>query len=324
MFCGALVFAAKPAGANARANSRSSCQDFRYRFVWDKVEAIRYTWNGEITGLFKTAHKWEWEPKTGKISYEGPDKEGKPVKVSYDSSQLGSQSDQVKNEVEPAFVNDNYWPLFPFHAYWDTSASAIDEGISLNCRWAPASATLIPVKYPAEVGGYTPGDTWELYVGKDNRVVYFVFHRGGTKQPSRVLRNLGRLQEGRSYPVLNRASRDRRWQAPAHFDFGRGGEGGGIGQVDGRAINNRQAESDYFTNQIPGDYDSGAGTAQFWQIAICGHADLQRRALASNDWAVRVRLLTVRLASVVFQHIHRGMPPETRKAGTRQEGCGLG
>ena len=30
---------------------------------WDQVEAIRYTWNGEITGLFKAAHKWEWEPK---------------------------------------------------------------------------------------------------------------------------------------------------------------------------------------------------------------------------------------------------------------------
>ena len=38
---------------------------------WDQVEAIRYTWNGEITGLFKAAHKWEWEPKTGKVTYEG-------------------------------------------------------------------------------------------------------------------------------------------------------------------------------------------------------------------------------------------------------------
>lgn len=35
---------------------------------WNKIEAIRYTWNGEIPGLFKVAHAWEWEPKTGKIS----------------------------------------------------------------------------------------------------------------------------------------------------------------------------------------------------------------------------------------------------------------
>src|SRR5712672_3130413 len=50
---------------------------------YGQVEAIRYTWNGEITGLFKASHVWEWEPKTGKISYEGKDKDGKPVKVTY-------------------------------------------------------------------------------------------------------------------------------------------------------------------------------------------------------------------------------------------------
>jgi hypothetical protein len=152
---------------------------------WEQVEAVRYTWNGEITGLFKAAHKWEWEPKTGKVTYEGVDKDGKPVKVSYDSSQLSSQSDQVKNEVEPSFINDNYWALFPLHASWDKSASAIDQG-KFNLPVGPGTAELLPIKYPAEVGGFTPGDIWDLYVGKDNRVVYFVYHRGGARPPSRV------------------------------------------------------------------------------------------------------------------------------------------
>ena len=152
---------------------------------WDKVEAIRYTWNGEIPGLFKAAHAWEWEPKTGKISYEGKDKDGKPVKVTYDSSQLSSQSDQAKNEVEPAFVNDNYWLLFPFHAYWDSSATVTDHGMH-KLPLGNGSAELVAVKYPLE-GGYTPGDTWELYVGKDKRVEQFVYHRGGPKKPSVVI-----------------------------------------------------------------------------------------------------------------------------------------
>lgn len=152
---------------------------------WDKVEAIRYTWNGEITGLFKASRVWEWEPKTGKISFEGKDKEGKPVKVTYDSSQLSSQSDQVKNEVEPGFVNDNYWALFPFHAYWDKSATVTDEGMK-KLPTGAGSATLVSVKYPTEAGGYTPGDTWDLYVAKDNRVELLVFHHGGDKKPSLV------------------------------------------------------------------------------------------------------------------------------------------
>jgi hypothetical protein len=152
---------------------------------WDKVDAVRYTWNGEITGLFKAAHKWEWEPKTGKVTFDGTGKDGRPVHVTYDSSQLSSQPDQVKNEVEPSFINDNYWALFPLHASWDKSASAIDQG-RFNLPLGAGTAELLPIKYPSEAGGFTPGDIWDLYIGKDNRVVYFVYNRGGSKPPSRV------------------------------------------------------------------------------------------------------------------------------------------
>jgi hypothetical protein len=186
LLCGVLVFAPT---SWAQAPQRAPILDQVAKTYgidsWDQVEAIRYTWNVDIPGLFKASHKWEWEPKTGKISYESTDKEGKPVKVAYDSSQLSSQSDQVKNEVEPAFVNDNYWLLFPFHAYWDKSATVTAKGMQ-KLPIGAGSSTLVSVKYPAEAGGYTPGDTWDLYVGKDHRVVQFVYHRGGDKKPSVV------------------------------------------------------------------------------------------------------------------------------------------
>ena len=152
---------------------------------YGQIEAIRYTWNGEIPGLFKLSHAWEWEPKTGKITFEGKDKDGKPLKVSYDSTKLSSQSDQVKSEVEPAFVNDNYWLLFPLHAYWDTSATVTNKGTQ-KLPMGTGSATLVSVKYPSEAGGYTPGDTWDLYVDKNYRVQAMVYHRGGPKKPSLV------------------------------------------------------------------------------------------------------------------------------------------
>ncbi len=153
---------------------------------YGQIEAIRYTWNGEIPGLFKLSHKWEWEPKTGKVSFEGTDKEGKPVKVSYDSTKLSSQSDQVKNQVQPSFVNDNYWLLFPFHAYWDKGATITNQGMK-KLPIGAGSATLVSVKYPTEAGGYTPGDTWNLYVGKDDRVMAMDYRRGGTTKPSEVI-----------------------------------------------------------------------------------------------------------------------------------------
>jgi hypothetical protein len=147
-----------------------------------QIEAIRYTWNGEITGLFKASRQWEWEPKTGKVSFEGKDKDGKPVKVTYLRSKL---DDDTKKQTDAGFTNDNYWLLFPLHAYWDTSATVIDEGMK-KLPAGTGSATLVSVKYGAELGGYTPGDTWNLYVGKDNRVEYLVFQHGGDKKPNLV------------------------------------------------------------------------------------------------------------------------------------------
>jgi hypothetical protein len=150
---------------------------------YGQIEAIRYSFNLDIPGV-KIAHAWEWEPKTSKVTYEGKDKDGKPVKVTYMRSQLDSQPDTVKNEIDPAFINDNYWLVFPFHAYWDTSATVTDQGMR-KLPVGNGSARLVAVKYPA-AGGYTPGDTWELYVGKDNRVEHLVYHRGGPKKPSLV------------------------------------------------------------------------------------------------------------------------------------------
>jgi hypothetical protein len=150
-----------------------------------QVEGIRYTFNLDLPGVIKLSHAWEWEPKTGKVTYAGKDKDGKPVKVTYMRSELSSQSDQVKNEVDPSFTNDNYWLLFPFHAYWDTSATVTDGGMQ-KLPLGKGTASRVVVKYPSDVG-YTPGDTWELYVGSDNRVEEFVYRRGGPKKPSVVI-----------------------------------------------------------------------------------------------------------------------------------------
>jgi hypothetical protein len=160
-----------------------------------QIEGIRYTWNAEFpgqvrpfdggAGTIKFSQKGEWNPKTNTVSYEGNDKEGKPIKVTYQRSQLSSQSDTVKNDVEPWFVNDQYWLLFPFHGVWDRSATVTDEGMQ-KLPSGEGSAQRVVVKYPKE-GGYTPGDTWELYVGDDKRVEQLLFRRGGPKKPSIVI-----------------------------------------------------------------------------------------------------------------------------------------
>jgi hypothetical protein len=64
------------------------------------------------------------------------------------------------------------------------------------------------VKYP-EGGGYTPGNTWELYAGKEGRVEYWIYHRGGAKKPSLVIATWG--SQKKAGPLL--ISTDRRGYA---------------------------------------------------------------------------------------------------------------
>jgi len=149
-----------------------------------QIDAVRYTFNLQLPGV-NLSRTWTWEPKSGQVTYEGKDKSGKAVKVTYLRSQLSSQSADVKDDIDPNFVNDQYWLIFPFHVFWDTSATVTDEGMQ-KLPLGKGSAEKVVVKYPSE-GGYTPGDTWDLYVGKNHRVEQMAYHRGGPKKPSLVI-----------------------------------------------------------------------------------------------------------------------------------------
>jgi hypothetical protein len=149
-----------------------------------QIEAIRFTFNAQLPGV-ELSRSWVWQPKTDQVSYEGKDKDGKPVKAAYARSKLDGEPANVKDEIDPSFVNDQYWLVFPFHVYWDTSADVKDMGAQ-QLPQGKGSAKQVTVKYPSE-GGFSPGDTWDLYIGSDNRVEEFTFHRGGDRKPSVVI-----------------------------------------------------------------------------------------------------------------------------------------
>ncbi len=144
---------------------------------WGQIEAIRYTFNAQL-GSLNLSRSWVWEPKTGKVSYEGKDKEGKPVKAMYVQSQLASAPANVRDEIDPAFVNDKYHLIFPLQAYWD-GVVVRDMGTQ---KLPVGTGSAKEVVYD-----YSPGDVWELYVGADDRAEAFGFHRGGPRKPTVVI-----------------------------------------------------------------------------------------------------------------------------------------
>jgi len=182
-----LVFGALVLASTSWAQTRSPiAEQIAKTYGLDslgQVEAIRYTFN--LRGPRSANRSWVWQPKTGQISYEGKDKDGKPVKVTFVQSKLTGESDIVKNKIDWLFVNDNYWLFLPFHVYWDSTGAHVQEMGMQKLPLGKGSAKLVTVKYPN--GGYTPGDTWELFIGSDGRVEEFAYHRGGPTPPSLVI-----------------------------------------------------------------------------------------------------------------------------------------
>ena len=150
-----------------------------------QVDAIRYTFALDGGPKLRFKRTWIWEPKLDQITYDGPDKEGKPVKVTYKRSELATQNAFVKEFVDPGFFNDQYWLVFPFHMIWDTGATIEDAGMQ-PLPVGKGKARKVVVKYPS-TGGYLPGDTWAIFVGKDNRIQALDFKHGGNAKPSKVV-----------------------------------------------------------------------------------------------------------------------------------------
>jgi hypothetical protein len=205
LLVGALVLTA-PSWAQTRSPIAEQIAKAYGLNGFGRIEAIRYTFNAELPGL-TLSRSWVWQPKTDQVSYEAKDKSGNPVKVTYFRSQVGSEPANVQNEIDPAFLNDEYNLLFPLHVYWDSSADVRDIG-KQKLPLGKGSAKQVVVKYPSD-GGYTPGDTWDLYVRSDYRVEAFAYHRGGTMKPSLVIATWGGYKK--AGPLL--ISTDRRGTA---------------------------------------------------------------------------------------------------------------
>src|SRR6202049_2156328 len=119
---------------------------------WSQVEQIRYTFNVDA-GPKKVARTWTWEIKPDRVTYEGPDSSGKPVKTTYTRANM--PPDVVK-DVDPNFINDQYWLLFPFHLVWDKDATVEDKGMTA-APMGKGKVRKVTVTYPKTRGGYTPG-----------------------------------------------------------------------------------------------------------------------------------------------------------------------
>ena len=171
----------------ATENKQSQTRSVRRQIVraygiehFDQVRQLRYTFNVQLPDK-RVRRSWIWEPQTDAVTFTGGP-QNKTVK--YFRKEINAASSKQLRTIDGWFINGNYWLLFPIHLAWDRQATVEDIG-RRKLPMGPGSARCVVVRYPS-AGGYTPGDVYELYVDENYRLIQWVYHRGGSKTPSRI------------------------------------------------------------------------------------------------------------------------------------------
>lgn len=147
--------------------------------AFEDLDELSYTFNVQLGERTLRRH-WTWEPKLGRVTAVGPDGE----QTTYLQGDVAG--DPSLAELDAAFINDQYWLLFPLELVW---ADQVDLELSANevdRPFGPGTARRLTATFRS--GGYTPGDAYDLYVGPDLRVLEWVFRKGAGPEPTRATR----------------------------------------------------------------------------------------------------------------------------------------
>src|SRR5680860_483534 len=135
---------------------------------FEKVNQLNFTFNVKVNDTVRTQRSWKWYPKENKIELTEKGETFSYIKK--------DTLDEQAKAADQKFINDTYWLLFPYQLMWsefefEFSPMAI----------APISQKKmqgLTVKYSSD-GGYTPGDTYRLYLSDDLMVKEWTYESAG-------------------------------------------------------------------------------------------------------------------------------------------------
>ncbi|MEO6288482.1 MAG: hypothetical protein ABIO76_01100, partial [Ginsengibacter sp.] len=134
---------------------------------------LEFTFNVQKDSSGKSRH-WRWMPETSDVVFSG---DGDNVSFKrYDTS-----TTRLK-ELNALFTNDEYWLLFPYHLVWDKGMTITDNGEAVGPVTGD-SLHKITIQYNTS-DGFTPGDMYVIYSGKNYKINEWEYHKGGATEPS--------------------------------------------------------------------------------------------------------------------------------------------
>jgi len=141
---------------------------------WPEVNEINFTFNVD-RGEQHYERSWKWLPKTQNVTMMT-----EKDTVTYNRSQI----DSISIKTDAAFINDKYWLLAPLNLAWD-EGTTFSEKENVIAPISKDTLNILTVVYSNE-GGYTPGDAYDFYFGKDFEVKEWVYRKANDSVPSMI------------------------------------------------------------------------------------------------------------------------------------------
>lgn len=129
------------------------------------VEKLEFTFNVKVNDTLRTSRSWSWNPKTHEVTLS---EEGNSQTYKKDSY----LTDEEK-KIDQKFVNDSYWLLFPFQMMW--SDAEISDEETAEAPISHEKMNKITVAYSDQSGGYTPGDTYDVFFDDDLMIREWIY-----------------------------------------------------------------------------------------------------------------------------------------------------
>ena len=139
---------------------------------WSKIKKLNYTFNVDRDSSH-FERSWQWQPQKEQV---------KMLSAKDTVAYVRKEIDSLQQKADQAFINDKYWLLFPFQLVWDQSFKhAVKENVKAPISKKPMKE--ITIAYDNE-DGYTPGDTYKIYIDKDFIIREWSYIASGNKEPN--------------------------------------------------------------------------------------------------------------------------------------------
>jgi hypothetical protein len=138
---------------------------------WNAVNELKFTFAVHRDSSY-FERRWHWNVKDEWVTRY----------IGKDSIQISLKDNTYDKQVHQAYINDTYWLLFPFHLQWTEDYEwEISEHIPSPID--AQNSTEISIKFN-DLGGYTPGDLYKLYVNDEYLIQEWAFYSGGSETPN--------------------------------------------------------------------------------------------------------------------------------------------